>query len=184
MSRQYWQETLFVATTSGTAVANSTTETIIMPNFTVPANYMADSRCLRVKLIGQYSTTGTPTLTFAIRWGGVAGTLIAKTAAITLPTITAGVFEMDLLLQVRSNGSTGTILGNGVCRVYAGVAPTVASATGNAAVTPMTAGGTITPATATVDFTADTALSITALWSAASSSNTLTGLHELIEALN
>lgn len=184
MAKQTWQETLQVQVADGTAVANSTTETIIVPNYTVPANYMADGRIIRVRVFGKYSTTGTPTLTFFIRWGGVSGTLLCKTAAVTLPTVTNGMFELDVLIQVRSNGATGTIMANGVCRVYAGVAPTVASATGNAAITPMSNGGTVTPAAATVDLTADTALAISAQWSAASASNTLTSLNTLIETLN
>jgi hypothetical protein len=40
------------------------------------------------------------------------------------------------------------------------------------------------PAAVTVDLTADTALSLTADWSAASASNTLTGMFYTIEALN
>lgn len=184
MSRQFWQEAITWATSSATAVANTTTETIIFPNFTIPANYMQDGRTLRLRIVGQYSTTATPTLIFTLRWGGVSGTVLCKTAACTLPTITAGLFEMDILVSTRTNGATGTLMANGVARVHAGVAGTVASATGEGLVTPMTAGGVITPATATVDLTADTPLSITATWSAASASNTLTGLQYTIESLN
>jgi hypothetical protein len=45
-------------------------------------------------------------------------------------------------------------------------------------------GGVVTPAAATLDLTADTALAITATWSAASASNTLTGLNYILESLN
>lgn len=184
MSRQSWCETYWVSAVSGTAVANSTAETIIMPNVTITANYLNGTRALWIKLFGQYSTTGTPTLTFFLRYGGVGGTLLCKTAAITLPTVTAGGFELDILVQVRTDGATGTVMANGRAYVYAGVATTVASATGAAAVTPMMNGGTLTPATATIDMTADTALSITAQWSAASASNTLTGLNYTILSIN
>ena len=44
MSRQYWSETLSWATADGTAVNTTTTETIIFPNVTIPANYMQDGR--------------------------------------------------------------------------------------------------------------------------------------------
>lgn len=185
MSRQFWCETVFAGVNSGTAVANTTTETIIFPNVTIPANYMQDGRCLRLRVFGQYSTTGTPTLIFSVRWGGVAGTLLCKTAACTTPSgVTAAMFDLDVLLQTRSNGSSGTIMANGVARVFAAVAGTVASATGEGLVTPMSNGGVVTPAAATVDLTNDTALSVTATWSAASASNTLTGLNYTIEALN
>lgn len=185
MARQFWQEALQWATASGTAIANSTTETIIFPNVTIPANFMQDGRLLRIRVIGQYSTTGTPTLIFALRWGGVAGTVLCKTAASTTPSgVTAAMFDLDILVQVRTNGASGTIMANGVARLHSAVAGTAGSTTGEALVTPMTAGGVITPATASVDLTADTALSITALWSAASASNTLTGLNYVVEALN
>jgi hypothetical protein len=59
-------------------------------------------------------------------------------------------------------------MGNGVARLFAAVAGTVASATGEGLVTPIMNGGVVTPAAATLDLTADTALAITATWSAAS----------------
>ena len=184
MSRQFWSETLVWATADGVAVANTTTETIMFPNPLVPANFMQDGRVLRCRVFGKYSTTATPTLIFGVRWAGVTGTLLCKTAACTLPTITAGGFELDYLIQTRSNGAAGTLMANGTARVFAGVAGTVASATGEGLVTPMMNGGVLTPAAVTVDLTADTALSVTATWSAASASNTLTGLNYVVEALN
>lgn len=186
MSRQFWGETLFWATASGTAVTNTTTETILFPNVTVPANYMQDGRCLRLRAIGQYSTgTGPPTLIFTVRWGGVAGTVLCKTAACTtVASVTAALWDLDIVLQTRSNGSSGTVMANGVCRLFAAVAGTVASATGEGLVTPMSNGGVTTPAAATVDLTADTALSLTATWSASSTSHTITGLNYTGESLN
>lgn len=184
MSKQFFSETITWATASGTAVANTTTETIIFPNITVPANYIQDGRTLRLRVQGQYSTTATPTLIFTLRWGGVSGTVLTKTAASTLPTITAGLWDLDILSTTRSNGSSATVMANGTARIFAGVAGTVASATGEGLVTPMTNGGVLTPAVATIDATADTALSITATWSAASASNTLTGLNYILESLN
>lgn len=185
MSRQFWSETLAWATASGTAVANSTAETILFPNVTIPANYLQDGRGLRVRAFGQYSTTGTPTMIFGSRWGGVAGVLLCKTAACTTQSgVTAATFDLDFIIQTRSNGSSATVMANGAARVFANLAGTVASATGEGLVTPMTNGGVITPAVATIDATADTALSLTLTWSAASASNTATGLNYTIEALN
>lgn len=184
MSRQFWGETLAWATADGTAVANSTTETIIFPNITIPANYLQDGRSLRLTLFGKHSTTATPTLTFRVRWGGVAGTVLAASGAVTCATVTNAGFKMDVILTTRSNGSSGTVMANGEVVVYGSTAPTVGSATGAPAVAPMTAGGQTAPAVATVDLTADTALSVTATWSAASASNTLTGVNYLLESLN
>lgn len=185
MSRQYWSETLSWATASGSPVANTTTETILFPNITIPANYMQDGRTLRITAFGQYSNTGTPTMLFSLRAGGVGGTLLCKTAACTTPSgVTAATWMCEIFVTTRTNGSAGTLMANGVCYVFAAVAGTVASATGEGLVTPMTAGGVVTPATATVDLTADQAYSLTLTWSAASASNTATGLNYYIEGLN
>jgi hypothetical protein len=186
MSRQYFSETITWATASGTAVTNTTTETIVFPDITIPANLMQDGRVLRGRCQGQWSTgTGPPTLIFGVRWGGVAGTVLCKTAACTLvASVTAAMWDLDFILQTRSNGSAGTIMAIGTARVHAGVAGTVASATGEGLVTPMGVAGVLAPATASVDLTIDKALSVTATWSASSTSHTLTGLNYTLEAMN
>ena len=187
MSKQFWSETIAWATASGTAVNTTTTETILFPNVTIPANYMQDGRGLRIRANGQHSTAGssTVTLVFTLRWGGVAGTVITKTAAITqLISLTAAFWDLDIVVQTRSNGATGTLIGGGTARVFGATAPTIGSATGAPAIAPFTAGGQITPAVATVDLTADTALSLTVTHGASSASNTVTGLQYTIETLN
>lgn len=184
MSRQMWTESLAWATASGASVNSSNVETILFPNVTIPANYMQDGRLLRLRAFGSWTTTAsTPTQTFKLRWGGVAGTLLCTTAAITtVASMTTATWDLDVMIQTRSNGSSGTIMANGTCRMFAGVAPTIASATGGAAVTPMTAGGVTVPAVATVDLTADTALSLTATPS--TTALTLVGTNYLLETLN
>lgn len=187
MSRQFWTEAIFWATASGATITTTTTETIIFPNVTIPANYMQDGRALLLQAKGQHSTLGSGTVTciFTLRWGGVAGTVICKTGTITqVISLTAAYWELEVLIQTRSNGSSATFMGNGMAVMFGATAPTIGSATGAPAVSPMTAGGQITPAVATVDATADTALSLTATLGASSASNTLIGLEELIVSLN
>lgn len=185
MSRQFWNETLAWATADGTAVANSTSETVIFPNVTVPANYLQDGRILRITAYGRHSTTGTPTLTFRLRWGGVGGTVLAASGAITAGSaVTAAMWKVELIVQVRANGSSGSVYATGEVTVGEDAASTVGSATNAPAHDFMGSAGVATPAAVTVDLTADTALSLTAQWSAASSSNTLTGHNYIIEALN
>lgn len=185
MSFQTWMECVGASTGDATAVANSTTETILLPDFTIPANFMYAGRTLRYTIAGKYSTTGTPTMTFRCRAGGVGGTLLAASAAITTPSgVTNAFWFAELLITCRTAGSTGTWLADGLATVCAAVAPTVASATGAAAVTPMTAGGVTAPATATVDSTASQALSFTLQWSAASSSDTATCQHAELDSKN
>jgi hypothetical protein len=185
MSRQFWQEALWWATASGTAVANSTTETILFSNVTIPANYLQDGRVIRLTAQGGYGTTGTPTLQLRLRWGGVAGTVIAATGAITTPSGAGGgasmtaLWNVRLLLQTRSNGSAGTLMVNGELQLF-----TTGTAAGSEY--PFASGSTggTTPVATAVDLTADTALSITAQWGTANAANSIQGHEYVGESLN
>jgi hypothetical protein len=184
--QQTWQQLLTTPpTASGTAIASSTTETILVPNTTVYANQMVAGTSLRLWAFGGYGTTGTPTLTFAVRWGGVSGTVLAKTGAITTGSAVGGgasmtaLFALDLTIQCRTAGSSGTFMTNGTLNLFS---------TGTAAGSeyPIVSGSTggTTPATATVDTTADTALSLTALWGTSNAANSIQ-LHQMyIDSLN
>lgn len=185
MSRQFWQESLSWNTASGTAVANTTTETILFPNVTIPANYMQDGRTLRIVALGQYSTTGTPTGLISLRWGGVSGVLLCKTVATTLGSgVTAALWSAEIWATVQTNGSSGKIMANGLASFGSALTQAVGSATGAGSTTHMSNGGVLTPAQASVDLTADTALSITWTWGTSSASNTVTGLNYYIESMN
>lgn len=188
MSRQMWSEGIAWATADGTAVANSTTEAILFPNITIPGNYLADGRVLRVKAFGRYGNvvTAVPTITFRLRWGGVAGTVLAASAAIvtSATAMTAALWNVELLLQVRTNGATGTVFAMGDLTLTTNTAPTFGTVTNYGVASMMASAGLATPAAVTVDLTADTALSLTAQWSAANASNTITGHIYTVEALN
>jgi hypothetical protein len=187
MSRQFWEELIAWATASGTSVNTTVAEVIIFPNITIPANYVQDGRNLRIRANGSHSTlgSGTVTVTFRLRWGGVAGTVICNTGAITqLISLTAAYWDLDILWSTRSNGATGTAMVNGLVRVFGATAPTIGSATGAPAISPMTNGGQITPAAFTGDFTADTALSLTVQMGASSSSNIVLGNQYTLESMN
>jgi hypothetical protein len=179
MSRQTWVEGLAWATASGTAVGNSTAEAIVFPNLTVPANYLADGRTLRGSIYGQISNvvTATPTVSFRIRLGGVAGTVLAASAAITTSAtaFTAAIFQWDFTITTRVNGSSGSLFTMGAVSIANDTAPQVRG---------MGSAGATTPAAVTVDLTADQALSVTAQWSAANAANTLTGHVYTLESLN
>lgn len=192
MSRQFWSETIAWATATPTAVANTTTETILFPNITIPANYLQDGRLLRVTFYGSYGTTGTPTLKLQLRWGGVAGTTIAASAANTTTSGTGGgasmtaLWSTEVFIQVRSNGATGTLMSNGQGVLYTSTALTAGTVTNYGQPFPIASGATggTTPVVATVDLTSDTALAFTATWSAAGSANSIQGLNYVLEALN
>lgn len=191
-SRQYWSETLTWATASGTAIANSTTETILFPNVTIPANFMQDGRCLRLRGFFAYGTTATPTLIISVRWGGVAGTVLAKSATLTTTSAVGGgasmtsLGEFEILIQTRSNGSSGTLMTNGtvITHVTNAIAGGTVTNYGQPfAVASGSTGGT-TPVAVTADLTADTALSLTATWGTANAANSIQGIQYVIEALN
>jgi hypothetical protein len=167
-SRQYWSELIAWATADGTAVANTVSETIAFPNVTLPGGYMQDGRLLVIELAGRLSTTGTPTMQWGVRWGGVAGTLLAQTEAITMGSgVTAVNWTMRVKLQTRSNGSTGTLFAMGRVDVHTAIGTIASNVFG--------VSGFDLSAAVTADLTADTPLSVTAKWGTASASNTLTG---------
>lgn len=177
MSRQTWVETMAALTQDGTALANTTTEGLAVPLLTLPANYEQDGRLIRLTAFGKLSTTGTPTITFAIRFGGLTGTLLATTEPITTATGSANVaWSVDALIQVRTNGATGSLLVMGNARVNLTASTQTAGVFG--------VSGFDAPAPVTADLTADATLALTADWSAASASNTLTGLVYALESLN
>lgn len=177
MSRQFWQETLVWSTADETPVANTTAETILFKDVTIPANYMADGRVLELKCFGKLSTTATPTIIFGIRWGGVAGTLLAVTEALTNGSGVANVnWSIMALIQTRVNGATGALLVFGHVNLH--------TAAGTVLENVFSVSGFDAPAQVTADLTADKALSVTATWSAASASNTATGMLYSLRSLN
>ena len=177
MSRQFWAEQLAWAVADGTAVASTASETIIFPDIVIPGNYMQDGRTLKLVAYGKLSTTGTPTIIFSIRWGGVAGTLLALTEAITNGSGVANVnWAVEALIQTRTNGSTGKLMTMGRAAVHTAAATVVTNVFG--------VSGYDAPAEVTADLTIDKSLSLTATWSASSSSNTLTGMIYTLESLN
>lgn len=192
MSRQFWAETLTWATATATAVANTTTETILLPNVTIPANFMQDGRALRIWGYGSYGTTATPTIIFTVRWGGVAGTVMAKSSTVTTTSAVGGgasmtaLFAYDFTIQTRSNGSAGTAMTNGEISLYNSTGATSGTVTNYGLPLPLVSGSTggTTPATASLDLTADTALSLTATWGTANAANSIQDIQHYIQALN
>jgi len=192
MSRQYWAETLVVSTASGTAVANSTTETILVPNVTIPANYLQDGRALRIKATGGYGTTATPTIIFSVRWGGVSGTVLAKSSTVTTTSGVGGgasmtaVWMLDLIIQTRSNGATGTLFTMGDVTLYTSTAGTAGTVTNYGMPMPVVSGSTggTTPVAVTADVTAQTDLALTVTWGTANAANSIQLHTYSIESLN
>lgn len=192
MSRQFFSEAINWRTSSGTAIAASTTETILFPDVTIPANYMQDGRVLRLRMFGAYGTTATPTLIFSVRWGGVAGTVLAKSATNTLTSAVGSGASMtalwagEIYIQTITNGSAGTLMTNGEFTLYTSTAGTAGTVTNYGMPLILASGSTggTTPVAVAGDLTADKALSVTALWGTNNAANSIQGLTYWIESLN
>lgn len=182
MSRQFWGELVAWVTADGTAISATTTETIIFPNITIPANYLQDGRALRFTAYGRHTSAG-QTFIFRMRWGGVSGTVLCASPTVTGPTATAGLWKHEGVIQTRSNGATGTVFAVNDIEVCDDAAMTAGVATSTPAVGLGGSAGVATPAAVTVDLTADTALSMTCTFGTAGS-NAVTGHIYLLEALN
>jgi hypothetical protein len=140
-------------------LANSASETAVA-TITVPANDPVAGAMYYISGFGVVSTTGTPTLLWRTRWGGVAGTSLLATAAITQGS---GVTTLPFYFQVQVMfTSTTACIANMNIGYFtaAGTVPTINYQQGTT--------------TTTVTTNANEALVFSALWGTASSSNTLT----------
>lgn len=166
--RQYWVAPIPpFHTASGTALATSTTLTNISPSpdIVLPANLLEQGSELEIRAMGQFSTTGTPTILIGVYYGGVAGVALAATAATTTGSAAAAwPWMFDFRGVVRVIGSTGSMNGQG--RLYLG--------TSLVAATTVTAPATAAARTVAIDTTTAKSITIGAQWGTSSASNTIT----------
>jgi hypothetical protein len=145
--------------TGTTTVANSNAETVLQ-TVTIPAGDPVAGSVYHSVAYGVYSWTGTPTLQFNTRWGGLAGTLIAQQPAQTLGTAqTNAHWKVEQYLTFRSATS-----------VQAALQVTLSSSTTTDATT-TTFSTPVNPQTVTTSAAADWVLTVT--WGAAASANTI-----------
>lgn len=132
-------------------------------DYTVPANTVQAGSVFAYKLMGrQSSAITTPgTFTFSLRWGGLAGTLIAASGAFA-PDPTAAATNLTVIVDwwvvCRTTGSAGTGIGFGMIQWsdYDDATTTTIVGNLNMSVAPPSA-----PATFTMDTTTGKALSPT-----------------------
>jgi hypothetical protein len=161
---------------AGAALVSSVTLTDISPaspQYFTNAPLYAGQR-FRLSAYGIFSTTGTPTLLMGFYYGGVAGTLLAATAATATGSgAAAWPWEAHLNFRVVTIGTSGTVW----CKGW------VDTPTGLAALTrtpiPITQTQPIT-----VDTTTSKALTFGAQWGTSSASNTITCEDFIVESLN
>lgn len=167
---QFWRSLLpgtnQVAVGAGAAYASSTSLTDVSPapQISIAAGSLFVGQRLRVHGHGIFSNTATPTLLLGIYYGGVAGTALAVTGATTTTTgATSWPFSIDLDIQIKSVGSTGTAWSNGLVNL----------GTSLIATTPIWLPSTQSQPI-TIDTTTAKTLTLGAQWGTNSGSNTLT----------
>lgn len=147
-------------------VASTASETAVA-TLTIPANDASAGAVYYINARGVASVTGTPTITFRARFGGLAGAQVAQSGALTASSgITNHSWECDVYLVCITTGTSGTwyaIMDTIQAITVAGAAPFTPSSRqdGGAAIT-------------TRSSTQDNDLMVTVQWSASSASNTAT----------
>jgi hypothetical protein len=158
---------------SGTALASSTTLTDVSPapNKLIPANFLLPGMRIKVRAACTFSNTSTPTLLTGVYYGGVAGTALAATSAITTTTGATN-WPINIWYEgtVRTIGATGTIMGYG----FIDLATSLTASTHRPI--PETA-----LATVAIDTTTSKAITLGAQWGTNSASNTLTCVDFTVE---
>ncbi len=182
MPMQTWRQTMYTTIADGTAVT-AAAETILVPDYTLQAGFLYPGALLKYTLFGRISTVITTpgTWTWRLRWGGVAGTSILATAAIT-PDVTAASTNVAWCfsgyVQCRSVGTAGTVMCWG--QMWMNDLEDASSTTLAAQI-----GGFVFPdaaATTAIDTTTAKALSATITPSVATGS--ITCHHALLESLS
>lgn len=151
----------------GDTVANTTSETNFASNYSIPANDCQPGRVFRVTAQGLYSTAGTaPTLNMRVKFGTTV--LVASGTNTTSASAVSREWRLEFQLTCISTGVSGSVEAGGTFTRFSSTVASVLWELRNAA-------------TVTVDTTATQTLQISAQWSAASASNTITMRQLIIE---
>lgn len=179
MPKQSWGEKVFINFADGAAVTNTTTETVLISDMPIPVDWMEFKHTLLIIARGKISNVVTTpgTVTFRLRWNGVAGTIIAQSAALQMSAtaFTNAIWALYAEMQVRAEGASGSVQGLGeVCAGnLSAVAPNY-----------MGSAGATAPAPVTVDLTGSKTLSLTAQFSVANAANSITAMEVVLLSLN
>jgi hypothetical protein len=153
---------IYTPNADGTAVTSSS-ETILLPDFSIPASYLTVGKILKYTIMGRQSTVITTpgTITHRLRWGGVGGVSVVASGAFA-PDSTAAATNLTWMIeywmQCRSVGATGTAMGFGRIEWTDYDDASAATVVANLG---MRMAPTSAPATATIDTTIDKLLSAT-----------------------
>lgn len=168
-----------VALADGTSISATTTETIIFPD----AQFGADDvrvypgAMLNIKAWFDVSNVVTTpgTIRFRLRWGGVAGIVLADSGTIAMDTTARSNFSgnVDLDLMWRTVGAAGSAFCMGL--VHLGNVPVGAAADPQGNYFMGSAGENVPAVVSSLDTTTAKALSLTAQFSVATAGTQLTG---------
>lgn len=162
--------TIFTATADkniNTTAAETTLFASGVGTLTLPANFWAIGKTVRITMQGYYSQTGaSPTRTLKVKIGSVA---VCNTALTVFGgAVTNKGFAVDVLVTCRTLGASGTVMGQGMVSLEGNASPY----------------GTATTATATVDTTASGALDVTWTWGTSDANNKVVVTNATVEVLN
>lgn len=185
-----WRDVLTprrVLQADGTQILNTTTETIMCPDFTFAADYMEVGDAFKYTLFFDWSSVITTpgTFTFRLKWGGAAGTALCTSGAYAPDPTAAGATIsgwIEYYVVVRSIGSAGSMFAMGrMClQDFDDASATTIVGNLNMSVIPVSA-----PAvTSSLDTTTAKALSPTFQSSVATATTQLTNHIAILESLN
>lgn len=184
MSRQTFNELLQSISADPTAVGNSTAETILVPDFTFPANYFIQGTTIRGTGVGRVSNQAVANnQTFRVHFG--TATLSATaifTSGVLASNATANTnltWRFEWTAVCRTSGTGGTIMLTGQIWLPNLVTGTTVGLVGYPALIPVTA-----PATQTIDTTVANVLSNAWTHGTANAANTVQMHNYHLESLN
>ncbi len=189
MTAATWTSVLVSSQIDGTAVANTTTATTLLPaaaKFTLPNNTLYIGKRMRVTAQGRISTLATTpgTLTFSLRWG-TGPVIVATSDALALNTTAKTNVAWDLIWNLTcraiGGGTSANFMHNGLWTSEAVIASPAPSA-GGIGVLPLLASA---PAVGTgFDSTAAQIMDLFATWSVANAANSILCHQYMVEELN
>jgi hypothetical protein len=179
---------LLVDIADGAQILNTTTETVICPDYTFSAGdprlYQGAAFNIRAWFDVSNVVTTPGTLTLRIRWGGVAGTVLATTGAITLSSTARSNYSgsIDADLVVRAIGSAGSVFCQG--RAFLNDVPVAADSLPQGVYTMGSAGANVPAVVGSIDTTTAKALSVTAQFSVNTATTQLTNHVRILKAIS
>lgn len=158
---------------AGVTVANTVSETTLIGTLhgsaTIPANTMESGSTLRITAWGYHSVTATPTIRIRTKLGG---TTFCDSTALTVSNTGAMTWKAECYITTRAApGAAVATIGQGIATFFTAASTPVQGQTATTASTNLATNGALS-------------VDVTAQWSAASASNTITMTNLTIDRVN